>query len=165
MLREQASVLMKKEGWRKAAVLSTCTLFHTHTHSPSPVGCRGESICLWMRVRRVVCPGRADRFALFCSAKPLPASNTPWHTHTHTHTHTDGDTLKHIEEETRIHKHAHRCDASPRGQNSEHFCHRDVILDVPHRNEPCCVSRWVCIRLYGLCVRETERLKGGGDQV
>ena len=91
----------------------THTHTHTYTHTPSPVGCRGESICLWMRVRRVVCPGRADRFALFCSAKPLPASKTSWHTHTHTHTHIDGDTHTHIDEVThtkrdgRTHTHTH----------------------------------------------------------
>ena len=47
------------------------------------------------------------------------------------------------------------------------FCRRDVILDVPHRNEPCCVPCWVFVCLYCIwvcvcvcvcvCVRESER--------
>lgn len=63
-----------------------------------------------------------------------------------------------MEKHTHVHtnrwkeRHTQRCDAPPGGAEFRAFCRRDVILDVPHRNEPCCVTRWVCACLYCICV-------------
>lgn len=81
-------------------------------------------------------------FALLSSCLLLTPSDT--------HTHTDGGRNANTQTQGNTHTHIYmlsqKCDTSPKGQNSEHFCHTNAILGAPCQSELACVvyAGFVC---------------------
>lgn len=123
---------------------------HTHTHPPLLGVEENQYVFEWGSEGLSAQGELTDllSFALLSPCLLLTPPDTHLYTHTHTHQYRWSFTQTYRRnthtQTQRGRKHMHQCNAFPKGQNSKHFCHRDVILDVLHRNLYFCAIH-VCV--------------------